>query len=579
VLDFGLAKLMPERNGVAEGASGEHTATRDVNLTSPGTTLGTVAYMSPEQARGALVDARSDIFSFGVVLYELCTGRDAFPGTTSAVIFDGILNRTPPPAALVNPELPGALQDIIGHALDKDADRRYQTAAAMLADLRALKRDSDSGRSPAVVAPQKSVAVLFFENISGSKEDEYFRDGMTEDVITELSGIEGLRVFPRSAVLAFRDRSVTAPEIGRELKAAYVLGGSLRRAADRLRITAQLVDTGSGHSVWAKRYDRQLEDVFAIQGEIAQNIAQALQVVLSDKEKRAIEKAPTQSVQAYDYYLRGRQFFHQFRRKSIEFAQRMFDRAIEIDPAYARAFAGVADCWSLQFIYWNANRAYLKQAEESSRKALELDPELAEAHVALGVALSLSRRFEQARDCFMSARRLNPRLFEAYYFHGRSCIAEGKLEEAARALESACANGPEDFQAPNLLGLVQDGLQRRSQADAAYRSCLELVEKQLEMHPDDVRALYLGAQAACRLGQAQKGVAWARRAASIDAEDPGVAYNVACVFALAGDTEEAVGWLERAVKYGFGLREWIENDSLLESLRGHARYKAVLELM
>jgi Flp pilus assembly protein TadD len=340
-----------------------------------------------------------------------------------------------------------------------------------------------------------------------------------------------------------------------------------------------LVDAAGGHSVWAKRYDRQLEDVFAIQDEIAKNIAEAMQVVLTDKEKRAIEKAPTQNVQAYDYYLKGRQFFHQFRRKSIEFAQRMFDRAIESDPGYARAYAGVADCWSLQFIYWNANKAYLKQAEEASRKALELDHELAEAHVALGVALSLSRRFDEARKSFETAKLLNAKLFEPYYCHGRSCIAEGKLDEAARQFEIACRLRPEDYQAPNLLGAVYDGLHRRADADAAYRRCLDILDKHIEMHPDDVRALYLGAQAAVRLGQIDKGIAWAKRSAEIDPEDPGVGYNVACVFALAGRKDEAIDWLERAIKFGFGLREWIENDAFLDSVRDDPRFAALLGMM
>jgi serine/threonine protein kinase len=284
ILDFGLAKLTSVHQHAAEsvGATSMRTQTHMLDreqLTSPGSSVGTVAYMSPEQARGEELDARSDLFSLGVVLYEMATGSVPFPGATSAVVFDGILHSVPTSAKELNPRLPLAMESILGKTLEKDPDLRCQTAAELRADMKRLSRDIESSRRPvaeksasgsaaqaaAAAAKQKSVAVLYFENQSGAKEDEYFRDGITEDIVTEISKIAQLQIFPRSEMLAFRDKAVTAHQVGQQLGASYVLEGSIRRAGNRVRITAQLVEASTRHSVWAERYDRQLEDVFAIQ--------------------------------------------------------------------------------------------------------------------------------------------------------------------------------------------------------------------------------------------------------------------------------------------------------------------------
>jgi serine/threonine protein kinase/Flp pilus assembly protein TadD len=581
VLDFGLAKMAPKslRMGETVGVSVEATAiAASEYLTSPGTAMGTVAYMSPEQARGEDMGARSDLFSLGAVLYEMGTGRLPFPGTTSAVIFDAILNRTPVPPVRLNPRIPGDLEKILNRLLEKAPAQRYPSAEKLRADLQRLKRDTGSGRiaAAAVVSVEKSVAVLYFENLSGAKDDEYFRDGMTEDIITELSKITKLRVFPRSAVSTFRDKSMTAQQVGRELNAAYVLEGSVRRAGNHLRLNAQLVDARTGHSVWAERYDRQLEDVFAIQDQIAQSIAAALKVVLTDSEKEAIAKAPTADVKAYDYYLRGRQFFYQFRRRGYDFARQMFTRAIEIDPGYARAFAGVADCHSYLYMYWEASETNLQAADDASRKALLLDPGLAEAHVSRGLAISLSKRYDEAEIEFQTAIRLDPRLFEAYYFYARACVQQGKPKDAARLFEQASEVKPEDYQAPQLLGMVYISLGRKEDAEESYRRAWQRAEKHLELHPDDARALYLGANALCQLGERARSLDWAQRALAIDPEDCGILYNIACVYALQGKTDEAIDCLGKAMTHAYWYKRWAKNDSDLASLRNHPRFLALM---
>jgi serine/threonine protein kinase/Tfp pilus assembly protein PilF len=577
ILDFGLAKLV-SRTAAAETQTLGVTVEPD-HLTSPGSAIGTVAYMSPEQARGEDVDQRTDLFSLGVVLYEMFAGTQAFPGPTSAVVFDAILNRTPPPPTRIKPELPPELDAIIGRALHKVRAQRYATAADMKADMVKLRRRLESGRSPAASATEKSVAVLYFENLSAGEDDQYFRDGITEDIIVELSNIEGLKIFPRSAVLGFRDQRTPAPAVGRELNAAYVLEGSLRRAGQRLRITAQLVETETGHSVWAKRYDKQLEDVFAIQDEIAQNIAQALQLVLSDKEKRAIEKVQTADVQAYDYYLKGRHHLYFFNHKSVDQARQLFARAIVIDPGYARAYAGVADCCSLLYMYWEATPDTLHEADSASRKALELDPELAEAHSARGLAVSLSKRYDEAEAEFRKATELNPNLFEAHYFYARALFAQGKLAPAAEQFEEAERINPNDYQCPTLLASVYQGLGFRAKSFAADRRAFAVIEKHLEMYPDDARAVYFGAGALCRTGQSQRGLEWAERALTMDPSEQSIHYNVACVYSVEGQVERALDCLQRAVELGFSHREWIENDSDLDAIRSHPRYADILAIL
>jgi serine/threonine protein kinase len=318
ILDFGLAKIKFGEVGQSTSAAQGETVVAGYELTMPGAAVGTVSYMSPEQARGQLVDARTDLFSTGTVLYQMATGTLPFQGDTSAVIFDAILNRDPKPAAELNPSLPPDFVRILDKALEKDRNLRCQTATELRTDLSRLKRDLESIKrrakektdsdSGVPKSTGKSVAVLYFENLSGAKEDEYLRDGITEDIITELSKIRGLNTFSRPTVLAFRDKPVTPAQIGQQLGAAYVLTGTLRRSGARLRISAQLVDTRTDFPLWSERFDREMKDVFEVQDEMARKIAEALRVTLSPQELEALADKPTENPQAYDLYLRGKRY-------------------------------------------------------------------------------------------------------------------------------------------------------------------------------------------------------------------------------------------------------------------------------
>jgi serine/threonine protein kinase/Flp pilus assembly protein TadD len=569
VTDFGIAKAV-------SAAGGE-------SLTQTGLAVGTPTYMSPEQASGEREpDGRSDIYSLGCVLYEMLAGSAPFTGPTAQAMIMKHFTDPVPSARAARPAITLDLEQVVTRMLAKDPSERFATAAQV-----ALALGSPKVTTPAeatlvatsVIPNKKSIAVLPFADMSPQKDQDYFCEGVAEEIINALSKIDALHVASRTSAFAFKGKNEDMGEIGKSLKVATVLEGSVRKSGSRLRISAQLVNVADGYHLWSERYDRELEDVFAIQDEIAENIVKALRVVLSENERRAIEKNRTDNVQAYDYYLRGRQFFHQWRRKGVEYARRMFERAIEVDPKYALAYAGIADCCSFIYTYWDASAAHLEQAEAASRKALELAPDSAEVHTSRGLALAFIRRHEEAEQEFEAAIRLNPKLFEAHYFQGRALLQQGKFAEAVRSFEEACRIRPDDYQVPHFLAGSYQGLGRQSEASAAYGRALQLVDRHLELNPEDSRALSLGAVSAAQQGQQERGLEWARRALVIDPEDSGMLYNMACFFAVQGEHDEAISCLEKAVQLGFGLRDWIENDTDLESLHSDPRYQAVLQRM
>lgn len=422
----------------------------------------------------------------------------------------------------------------------------------------------------------KSIAVLPFANLGEDPDNEYLSDGITEEAINALTRIEGLSVVSRTSAFAYKGRSEDVRKIGRELGVEAVLEGSVQVVGSRLRVTTQLVDVAGGFHLWSERFDRQMEDVFAIEDEIAENVAGALRIFLREDERRALAKLPTSSVRAYEYFLRGRQFLHQSRKKSLEYAREMFRRAIEADPKYALAYAGVANASALIHMYYPTSEGNLEQADQASLKALELDPELADAHAARGFALSMMKRFDEAEEEFKTAIDLDPKLFEARYFYARTCFQQGKLAEAAHLFEAA-SQVAEDYQSAFFAAQAHEAMGNQEEAEARYQRALQVAEKHMDLNPDDPRAATMRAVSLCRLGQLEEGLHWAEQALAIDSEDAGVRYNVACLYALEGEKEKAIDCLEDAIRVGFGNRGWIEHDPDLAALRDHPRFQALLE--
>jgi serine/threonine protein kinase/Tfp pilus assembly protein PilF len=569
VMDFGIAKTLIE--------SGERS------ITKSGALFGTPAYVSPEQAAGAgHVDGRTDQYSLAVVLYEMLAGERPFSGVTDVEAFAKRFSETPTPIRKLREGVPESVETALTKAMSPEPDERYESMA-----LFARAIGAGAVASPIViqtnphptVSAAKSVAVLPFANISADAENEYFADGIAEEIINALTKVQSLRVASRTSSFAFKGKTEVIGDIGRKLKVSTVLEGSVRKVGNKLRITAQLINVADGYHLWAEQYDREMQDIFAIQEDISQAIVRSLRVILSEDEKLAMGKVRPVDVNAYDYYLRGRKFSHQHRRKSLEYAVQMFEKAIEIDSGYALAYAAIAVASSLLYTYFDMRSVNSMQADVASRKALELAPDLAEAHLARAIALRIGEHAEEAEHEFEAAIELDAKLFDAFYFYGRARKYQGRYAESAKLLERAAQLQPEDFQAPAFLGSAYAGMGLRAEATAARRRAIKLIEQRLDLNPDDARAYNLGATTLAKLGNIPRALEFAQKSLSIEPDDPLVLYNVGCLYALIEKREQALGYLERAVKNGFGHKESMANDPDLDSIRKTPWFQAIAQEM
>jgi adenylate cyclase len=424
-----------------------------------------------------------------------------------------------------------------------------------------------------------SIAVLPFVNMSGDPEQEYFSDGITEDIITDLSKVSGLFVVARNTAFTYKGKHVDVQEVAKRLGVNFILEGSVRKAGARVRVTGQLINGKDSGHVWADRYDRDLTDIFAIQDEITHAIVEQLKVKLLPQEKKSIGQTPTGNVEAYTYYLRGRQFLHRHSKSYYQLARRMFAKAVELDPAYARAYAGIADCDSFLFLHYSAP-VEIKGIFETSARALALESGLAEAHASQALALSLEERYEEAMAEFEKAIALDPNSFEGHYFYARACFAQGKLERAAALFERAAEIKPDDYQSACLLVQIYRSLGRDQEKESAARRGIERAERELTLHPDNPRPAYLGATALVTLGQNDRAKEWLARTLAIDPDDILTQYNAACIYSRLGEINASFDLLERLLPHAnHETKAWIKHDSDFDPLREHPRYQKILELI
>jgi serine/threonine protein kinase len=560
ILDFGLAKLAPK--GGAINLSAMPTASEPELLTRPGTAIGTVTYMSPEQVRGEEVDARTDLFSFGVVLYEMVTGVLPFRGETAGVIAEAILNRRPIVPVRLNPNLSPRLEEIIDKALEKDRKLRYQNAADIRTDLQRLKRDADSAKcshepharveKPATaisgVARHQSVVVLPFTNMSSDPENEFFADGITEEIINALAQIEDLRVAARTSAFSFKGKNVDPRTVGEALNVTTILEGSVRKSGSRLRITAQLISVADGYHLWSERYDRALQDIFEVQDEIAKTIANRLKSTLRAERKKPLVRAGTKNLEAYQLYLKGRFQMNKRTPDGLREAVEDFQRAIEKDSAYALAYTGLAEAYTMaSFLNVYPPIEVMSKAKAAAAKALEIDDSLAEAHVALGYSsFGYDWNWTAAGKHFDRAFTLNPRCVTYHLYFPLYLSSLGRFEEALAVANRAVDLDPASPSASHLLS-VQFFLARKF--DQAIQEC----HRTLELAPDPILVYML-------LAQAHAGIGLYREGLSDMDKSPALSQGVPALVAFRGYLHALLGERSRAL-------QMIEELSALSKLR------------
>ena len=589
VLDFGLAKLsrdLPSPRTVSEAP------TQAFLKTEPGMVLGTAPYMSPEQARGLDVDARTDIWSLGCVLYEMITARQPFGGATMADVLSEILNREPDSLVSHVSEKPREFERIVRRALRKDREQRYQTARDLLIDLKDLRSELEAqlkrGFATKVISdtattsfssavPEKSIAVLYFENMNSGKDSDYFCAGITEDIITDLAKINNLKVVPRTDVLPFRNKEVNTRQVGEALRVNYILEGSVRTAGKRIRITAQLINTRDGYQLWAERFDSFVEDIFDLQNEVSQKIADALKISLTDSEKHLLAKKPTDDLRAYDLYLQGRELLYRKGKRNTENAIQKFENAVAIDSNFASSYAGLAEAYSQMYEWYDGNPLWLGKVIETNQKALTLDPDLLEAQFGIAMVYFHHRRFAESMRTIEDILKKNSQFHSGYLRLGMIADLSGNLDSALKYFRRATELKPYDEDSWRFLAGVYRKLGNIEAAEVAALKVIEVTSRKLEASLDDITVMSRLAEAYARFGSREEAHATLKRVFELGPNDGLAVYNCSCAYALLGEKRPALISLRRAFESGFRtVAHWAKTDSAFDSLRSDLEFQQLI---
>lgn len=555
ILDFGLASV---RSGV--------------KVTSDGTLLGTPLWMSPEQVRGLPPDNRSDLWSLGVMLYQMLTGRAPFAGDTLEAVTYQLLNHQPPAPSALKADVGPDFDFIVMKLLRKDPAHRYVRAEELIADLTNCKFCEVHPVPPTGAPTIPRLAVLYFEVMSADPDDAYLAAGLTEDLIVDLTRVEGLQVASRGDVLQYRDRPVPPRTLGRELGADYVVLGSVRRAGQRARISAQLVRASDGHTLWGERFDRTLEDLFDVQAEVSKRIVDALQVALKPGERDMLERAPTRSAEAYAFYLKGRALDQGTRDRNYA-AEDLFKSAIAKDPGFALAHAALGECYAWRGLRWWAGIEAADQALPCAMRALEIEPDLLEGHLVRAMVHRLRGEPEALLQAIERVIALNPEHADALEWAAWSYMSMGTPQQAVGILERLGVRHPERYTTTTYLMQCYEMLGRSEDAARMYRSGREQLLEVLRRNPENIHARSLLAGLLVQLGEREAGLREMERSLQMAPEDGRIRYNAACAFARLGMPEEAIAQLKEGIKnIPTYVADWPKVDPDLASLHGHPEF-------
>jgi serine/threonine protein kinase/Flp pilus assembly protein TadD len=556
----GQAKIMDF--GVAKSPSTS-------SITKAGTAIGTIAYMSPEQARGEALDHRTDIWSLGVVFYEMLAGVRPFRGDYEQSIIYGIQNEDPPPPMTLNPGVPMGLSQMTLNMIVKDRDLRIQNAKKLIEALRDVRARIERGYG---ADGEKTIAVLPFKNISSEKESDYFSDGLTEELLINLSRLKDMKVTSRTSSMQYKGATKDMRSIGRELGVRYILEGSVRRYGDDLRISVQLIDVASDAQLWAQTYKGRLADVFDIQENVSRQIVDALRLQLTPTERVVLSKRSTLNAEAFDLCLRARDFLYQTTKSKLRIAIDLFSKAIEIDPRYADAYAGLGETYATLYQNYDRSPGLLDQAIESSLKAIMYDPSLSEAHAALSLSYFHKGNLDQALEEGQKAVELNPDSFVGHWILGRIYHTSDRDKDAAECFEKVIALNPDFYTAYMDLRMCYERLGDSKNYRSTVDKALFVYPRYLLKHPEDARAHMFYATDLAQAGQTGEAKSYAEKALELSPGDPLMLYNGACFYARMGDSVRAVESLRAAVEAGFENFEWIKRDADLESIRSDPGY-------